>query len=548
MIRQARFGLLVAMGLVAFGCGGGGGGIFNQPPSVPVVTNHSQLADGAAWDFQFFWGLSTDPEGFIPVQYYAELYTTNAVGFPAFPFDFATQGTLYDSSGWILLPSWGVNDAPNAQEYVFRVKARDVFGRESAWGVYQNSTLGSCPFLFSWDGTKYAFESDVIPSGRLGTSGRVGYIRPYALDYYVMTTTPAPKDGAYELRLTGELDEVEYVDEVGLLALYVPEGSGAFAERVPLGVATYPGIERIHTARLPLAAPRWARHVNTGADVTAAVARMDDEYLTLNGDPNVGFEYQTIEVDLGDLSEAPQIKLVLDGQSVFPTTAAGSAHAAQFGWRTRIEVPSGPDTWSEVPRELVEMPNLTGFRRVIALDLTGAFPTNDFRVRLTWLFKSYVGAILVDTSADEPMRVVPLALLSADLRHRGYSGRTGGERYELLYDDIAPRTPNYFPGAYTRYGDVLELLTSTDDRHTIFFGGDEIALRFEPAAPPAPGERLAFAFLCNGYYKDRRIDLPATVEPLPFAAMTNYPYGPGEAYPSDPLHDDYRATWNTRVK
>ena len=60
----------------------------------------------------------------------------------------------------------------------------------------------------------------MIPSGRLGTSGRVGYIRPYALDYYVMTTTPAPKDGAYEMRLTGELDEVEYVDEVGLLALY----------------------------------------------------------------------------------------------------------------------------------------------------------------------------------------------------------------------------------------------------------------------------------------------------------------------------------------
>ena len=43
------------------------------------------LAHGAAWDFQFFWGLSTDPEGFVPVQYYAELTPPTRSGSPPSP-------------------------------------------------------------------------------------------------------------------------------------------------------------------------------------------------------------------------------------------------------------------------------------------------------------------------------------------------------------------------------------------------------------------------------------------------------------------------------
>jgi hypothetical protein len=546
MRGSSAFSIVLVMGLSGAGCGPSGGGN-NSPPSVPVVSNHTEVADGPAWDFEFFWNASTDPEGFA-VQYYAELYKTNASGFPTFPFDFQNAGTLYATSGWISALHWAVDDAPGLEEYVLRVKARDAFGAESDWGVYEEDSLGSCPFLFSWDGAKYAFESDVIPSGRLATRGRLGYIRPYPVDYYVMTTTPAPRNGAYELRLTGERDEVEYVDEVRLLALYHPETTALVAERPPLGVATFPGIERIHTVRLPLTPPVSALHVNTGRDVTSVVSAMDDEYVTLNDDPNVGYEYQTLEVDLGDLRGAPQIKLVLDGQSVFPTSPEGSARAGLFGKRTRVEVPAPDGTWTEVARDVVEMPNLTGFRRVIVMDLTRAFPAEDFRVRLTWLFKTHVGAILVDTSADEPIRAVPLPLQAAHLHARGYSGRTAGERYELVYDQVAVRDGAFFPGAYTKYGDVRELLTAGDDRFAVFFGGDEIALRFEPAPPPAPGERLGFAVMTNGYYKDRRIDLPATVEPLPFAAMTNYPYGPGEEYPSDALHDEYRALWNTRTR
>ena len=36
------------------------------------------------------------------------------------------------------------------------------------------------------------------------------------------------------------------------------------------------------------------------------------------------------------------------------------------------------------------------------------------------------------------------------------------------------------------------------------------------------------------------------VEPLPFRAMSNYPYGPGEKYPDTPAHRDYLKRYNTR--
>jgi len=37
-----------------------------------------------------------------------------------------------------------------------------------------------------------------------------------------------------------------------------------------------------------------------------------------------------------------------------------------------------------------------------------------------------------------------------------------------------------------------------------------------------------------------------TVEPLPFHAMTRYPYPASEHYPDDVLHQAYRRAYNTR--
>jgi len=52
----------------------------------------------------------------------------------------------------------------------------------------------------------------------------------------------------------------------------------------------------------------------------------------------------------------------------------------------------------------------------------------------------------------------------------------------------------------------------------------------------------------DGWAKDGDFNsaLAEQVEPLPFHAMSGYPYGAEEAYPTDEAHEAYRADWNTR--
>ncbi|HEY3318169.1 MAG TPA: hypothetical protein VGK50_07090, partial [Coriobacteriia bacterium] len=106
----------------------------------------------------------------------------------------------------------------------------------------------------------------------------------------------------------------------------------------------------------------------------------------------------------------------------------------------------------------------------------------------------------------------------------------------------------YMPGAYTRFGDVTPLLALRDDEFVVYGGGDEVDLRFTPPAPCAPGTERHWVLLTHGYYKDYKTDVTHTVEPLPFAAMSNFPYASGEHYPDDPEHLGYLAEWNTRVE
>jgi len=109
---------------------------------------------------------------------------------------------------------------------------------------------------------------------------------------------------------------------------------------------------------------------------------------------------------------------------------------------------------------------------------------------------------------------------------------------------------NPTPGLYTRYGDVRELLGQIDDRLAIMGSGDELRLSFDAAALPPlhRGWTRDFLLLVDGWAKDRDANTAysQTVEPLPFHAMSRYPYPAPEAYPNDSTHEAYRKEWNTR--
>src|SRR5947199_7822363 len=109
---------------------------------------------------------------------------------------------------------------------------------------------------------------------------------------------------------------------------------------------------------------------------------------------------------------------------------------------------------------------------------------------------------------------------------------------------------NPTPGLYTRYGDVQPLLAAADDELLIMGSGDEVRLLFDAAALPPlpPAWRRDFLLLVDGWAKDAdpNTAFSQSVEPLPFHAMSRYPYPGSERFPDDPEHRQYRATYNTR--
>jgi hypothetical protein len=105
-------------------------------------------------------------------------------------------------------------------------------------------------------------------------------------------------------------------------------------------------------------------------------------------------------------------------------------------------------------------------------------------------------------------------------------------------------------GNLTRTGDVTELLRKRDDCFVIFGPGDDVSVRFDAGKLPTlpPGWKRSFVLRTWGYCKDCGPFTATgdTIEPLPFHAMSTYPYSSSEHYPNDQMHEQYQHRYNTR--
>lgn len=410
--------------------------------------------------------------------------------------------------------------------------------------------------LYTWDGTNFNFEVDVFGAGKLGLKSGTSYVRPNPDDFYLLQNQPVPgQDGLFELRMVEERNETDYMDNVKLYTVDMPQNRDVYAE---LAAFANINVEQpntvLHTVDTHLQHPVSIAHVNTGNELSGLLGASDKNYLVLNNDNN-NFTWQTLEIDFGDLSQAPMLKLLIDAISVYPTSSAGFKLANTLSSspdRTKLEVLDANGNWVEIPRSQVTLPKPKEFRRPYVVDLSNIFLTNTYKIRLSFLYKTYVDAISFDTTADEPVNIKAVPLNSATLGYYGSSARSGtGEIYSFLYG--VPSGNGYIPpmpGNFTRYGEVTPLLTTTDDKFAIYNGGDEVRLKFGGAVPQPGGTARRFLLYAHGYYKDFKNNsvIQKTVDPLPFAAMSNFPYDPTvENYPMDAEHLQYLAQYNTRV-
>jgi tetratricopeptide (TPR) repeat protein len=427
----------------------------------------------------------------------------------------------------------------------------------------QQLLKGSCPFLYVWDGHGFTFATDVMwnsalgmPLGIMTREGGIASASPHASQEYLHIPSGLleERDGRYELRLTEELWETAYLDELRMLAVDHPDSVQVYLNErfVPAGSSSL-HLYQVARPRLPVSATD-----ERGNDLLPALRAQDHVYAaTLLPARYQGVtELHDLVLDFGRLSGPDSVFLFLTGW-IYPTDASINFALAQSQALQivplQVQVKDAAGQWRTV------IPDLgfpAGKNKTVIADLTGKFLSADHRIRVRTNMEVYWDrAFVAATASASPVTVTPLRTLAADLRYRGFSrmhrqgGRYGPKWYD--YDDVS-REPAWapIPGALTRYGDVVPLLGATDDMYIIFGPGDEIALQFDATgAPPLPpGWTRDFVLYADAWMKDADLNTAAggTVEPLPFHQMSRYPYGAEEKFPTDALHRQFVETYNTR--
>lgn len=456
----------------------------------------------------------------------------------------------------------------------------------------------SCPMLFAWDGSRFRLVGDFLGVGGLGYFETPGvYSRPDPTEY-VLLDRLAPLDGAYALEIIEPMEECTYLDRLSLTVVEHPRDVEVLPEEMFAIGGPPPGYHLLafREKLFPVRAEA------DGRDITAELREIDRVYgNSVDRDRRfAGLARSAHRIDLvfddgldhllagvgeaaSSAASPPTTPPALPAAplAASPAASPGSRpYLILYGYVEYAYSTSNFAAWQanatfRAPTVLVEregqwvvLRDQWGFPggtpRYLAFDLRGALRPGDRRLRVeTNMDIHWDQAFLIDSDAEGELRVVDLEPDSAILSYKGFPAEVSPDgRLPRIFQwrDFEPTAPvKVFPGSYTRYGEVRELLYEADDRFVIFGPGDGLSVRFraDRVAPPEPGKARTFLAKTFGYCKDTDLYTahPERVEPLPFRAMGGYPFPESEsagssgkvpAYPTTPLHERYLREWNVR--
>ncbi|NKB90211.1 MAG: hypothetical protein GKS06_18545 [Acidobacteria bacterium] len=442
---------------------------------------------------------------------------------------------------------------------------------------------GSCPLLYTWDGTEWRFINEVLGVAPLGMPLSADVIHPADYDEYVPIPGEAlqPRDGFLEVRLTEELREAGYLDAVRLLAVDHPVGTEIYPDErfVPPPHPEF-GIYSVEGAQPVKAVDQ------DGRDWTGELARLDgtrarpfEPYLY----EGLATEHH-LEFVVPASSTPAAARLILTGWVYWATGSINLQVDEDPRVRfapVRLDVPNGRGGWHTAIED-IGLPNAKNSTLVVELD--GVIRPADPRIRLVTTMRLYWDAAAyaegdasglyrpngdwhAEWGVPEPgglemrgasgqssgiaPRVHVLAPETATIRWRGFSELTrdvdGFESFS--YANVSSSSNwNQHRGSYTRYGELDDLLDQADDRLVLIGTGDEVAVRFRDELPEvATGWRRDWLLYLNGWVKDGDPNTVGgdRVEPLPTHRMREYPR---EALTVDDAADGptWRSLYNTR--
>jgi hypothetical protein len=425
------------------------------------------------------------------------------------------------------------------------------------------SGYASCPSLYTWNGTGYSYVTDVSNSGWLGYIGSInqngniifsgGNPRDYVkLDKNQLATKTINGNSYYDMVISQEWDELFYLDSATLVVVDHPVGTDAYTTMTNyLNKGSTGQIYTVNTTNVlsPVAATN-----EKGQNVLPDILKADGIYTPGNNVfessawNNVTLNQLTL--DLGNLSSAQQIKLVMTGivdwgsyQSYYNWIDQFKAAAAQglvsngtpITPAPYMEIKAANGTWVRAPQDRqVPIPSDSN-PRTFVVDLTGLFPKgiSDYQIRITNVWNVTYDYIGIDTSTQQNItvqKISPTATLSQFCSTNSTSS-----------------------GNFTRYGEVTQLLQNADDMYVIGRQGDQVELEFPTAnlTAPAPGMVRDYFLFVACWFKDPPGEwgygFTFTVDPMPFMAMSGFPYPADESYPYDAAHLAYLKEYNTRV-
>ncbi|MGC2819237.1 MAG: FG-GAP-like repeat-containing protein [Candidatus Sulfotelmatobacter sp.] len=418
----------------------------------------------------------------------------------------------------------------------------------------------SCPTLFVWNGERYEFVADMLGAGVVGHwVGPNQRDVPRPVEYIKIDRNAIrEKDGELSFRFMEPLEEAVYLDQARLMAVDHPADVDVYPNEYFASNPPYPEfkvvVSKSEDARPPSGA--WDEHGHNVLPDLLAHRYFGDFALT----QFQGFaKPHSLVLDLGKTYRGGPLWLLLHGEveyfsanSMYAASQAGVHAISPF-----VEALGADGKWLRV---VDDMGFPAGGPRTMTADLSGKLPRGTRKIRITTNLQIYWDSILVSRTPQESknkaksVHLTAVPLTRANLDYHGFPLKIEGTppgNVQYIYEKTSATGPYTRPaGTYTRYGDVLPLLTSLDDKLVVFGSGDEVRLDFDPSQLPGlpQGWVRDYFFAANGYEKD--MDFYAAegnfVAPLPFLKMGDYPYSVDKSFPLDDAHLNYLLEYNTR--
>ena len=398
-------------------------------------------------------------------------------------------------------------------------------------------------------------------------------------------------DGGFlSFRFMEPLEEAVYLDQVRLMAVDHPADVDVYPNEYFASNPPYPPFKVVMSRDARPPAGAWDEHGHNLLPDLLARHYVGDFALT----QFAGFaKPHSLTLDLGKAHNGGPLWLLMHGEIEY-FSASSMYAASQAGLEPIAPYVEALDALGNWRRVISDMGFPAGGPRTMTADLTGKLPRGTRQIRITTNLQVYWDNILIDRTPqsalggisrlagksaglvkdanaeegreavarghmqsdveDREVRLTTVPLVRADLEFHGYPFKIEGTppgNVEYIYEKASATGPYTRPsGTYTRYGDVLPLLKTKDDKLAVFGSGDEVQLDFDPAHLPGlpRGWVRDYFFAANGYEKD--MDFYAAegnyVAPLPFMSMGEYPYSARKSFPLDDAHVNYLLEFNTR--